>query len=107
MRSIIQHILYTTMSTLTELGPKYSSIDSAKQLQATFDTAHLRIRDVQARFNSRMLETSEDAIGRRGSGSISNTPDVLAAEVSDYMVLLFSPTDSEMLTIICSLSCTD
>lgn len=70
----------------TESEPQYSSIDAAKQLQLTFGAAPLRIRDVQARFNSRTLETGEDALGRRGSGSMSNTPDALAAEVSDYTV---------------------
>lgn len=78
------------MSIPTEAGPKFSSIDSSKQLQSAFDAAHLRIRDVQARFNARTLETGEDALGRRGSGSISNTPDNLAAEVSDYMVCILS-----------------
>ncbi|KAH9050273.1 hypothetical protein EDB84DRAFT_1450016 [Lactarius hengduanensis] len=62
-----------------------SSINSAKRLQSTFDSAHLRIRDVQARFNSRSLETSEDASGSRESGSFPKTPDALAAEVADYM----------------------
>ncbi|KAH9965209.1 hypothetical protein BC827DRAFT_1126350 [Russula dissimulans] len=73
------------MSILTGSEPDFSSIDAAKQLQLAFDSAHLRIRDVQARFHSRTLETSDDTIGRPGSGSISNTPDALAAEVSDYM----------------------
>ena len=71
------------MSILTEFGP-----ESAKQLQSAFDAAHLRIRDVQARFNSRTLETGEDAIEHRGSSGMSNTPEALAAEVSDYMVRL-------------------
>jgi hypothetical protein len=74
------------MSVLTEPGPKFSSIDYAKQLQLSFDAAHLRIRDVQARFNSRALDTTDDADARRGTGSISKTPDALAAEVLDYMV---------------------
>jgi hypothetical protein len=78
------------MSIPTEAGPKISSIDSSRQLQSAFDAAHLRIRDVQARFNARTLETGEDASGRRGSGSMSNTPDALAAEVSDYMVCFLS-----------------
>ena len=79
------------MSTSTEAEPKLSSIDAAKQLQLAFDVAHLRIRDVQARFNSRTLEPGEDAVGRRGSGSLSNSPDALAAEVSDYMVCFHPP----------------
>ncbi|KAH9067848.1 hypothetical protein EDB87DRAFT_1775863 [Lactarius vividus] len=62
-----------------------SSINSAKQLQSTFDSAYLRIRDVQARFNSRSLETSEDVSGSHESGSFPKTPDALAAEVADYM----------------------
>ncbi|KAI9465886.1 hypothetical protein BJY52DRAFT_1202122 [Lactarius psammicola] len=64
-----------------------SSINSAKRLQSTFDSAHLRIRDVQARFNSRSLslETNEGASGSRESGSFPKTPDALAAEVADYM----------------------
>ncbi|KAI0300602.1 hypothetical protein B0F90DRAFT_1629620 [Multifurca ochricompacta] len=76
------------MSVPTKTGPIFSGIDSAKQLQVVFDTAHLRIRDIQVRFNSRTPETSEiaeDALGRRGSSSTSQTPDALAAEVSDYM----------------------
>jgi hypothetical protein len=80
------HILPSNMSTSIEAGSTLSSIDAAKQLQSAFDVAHLRIRDVQARFNSRTLEPGEDAIGHRGSGNLSNTPDALAAEVSDYMV---------------------
>ena len=79
------------MTTPTKAELKLSSIDSAKQLQLAFDAAHPRIRDVQARFNSRTLETGEDAIGRRGSGSISNTPDSLTAEVSDYTVRFLRP----------------
>jgi len=79
------------MSTSTEAEPELSSIDAAKQLQSAFDVSHLRIRDVQARFNSRTLEPGEDAIGRRGSGNLSNTPDALAAEVSDYMVRFLHP----------------
>src|SRR5712671_5398015 len=94
------------MSILTGSEPNFSSIDAAKQLQLTFDSAHLRIRDVQARFHSRTPETSDDATGRRGSGSISNTPDSLAAEVLDYMVCLDFPIMSFVLTIMCSLLCT-
>ena len=97
------------MSILTEpkFDPNFSSTESAKQLQSAFDAAHLRIRDVQARFNSRTPETSEDAIGRRGSGGISSTPEALAAEVSDYMVCLPPPNRLyQTYTIICSLSCT-
>jgi hypothetical protein len=60
-----------------------SSEDGAKQLQLAFDSAHLSIRDVQARFNSRVLDTGDDADRR---GSMSKTPDALAAEVLDYMV---------------------
>ncbi|KAH9975365.1 hypothetical protein BGW80DRAFT_1485550 [Lactifluus volemus] len=59
-----------------------SSEDGAKQLQLAFDSAHLSIRDVQARFNSRVLDTGDDADRR---GSMSKTPDALAAEVLDYM----------------------
>ncbi|KAI9441411.1 hypothetical protein H4582DRAFT_1932436 [Lactarius indigo] len=62
-----------------------SSINSAKRLQSTFDSAHLRIRDVQARFNSRSLDPSEDTSGSRESGGFPKTPDALAAEVADYM----------------------
>jgi hypothetical protein len=96
------------MSVLTEpkFDPDFSSTESAKQLQSTFDAAHLRIRDVQTRFNSRTPETGEDAIGRRGSGGISSTPEALAAEVSDYMVRLPRLTGFIRLTVICSLSCT-
>jgi hypothetical protein len=91
MECRLTHILPSTMSTLTEAEPKLSSIDAAKQLQLAFDVAHLRIRDVQARFNSRTLEPGEDAVGRRGSGSLSNSPDALAAEVTDYMVCFLHP----------------
>ena len=68
---------------------KLPSINSAKRLQSTFDSAHLRIRDVQARFNSRTLEASEDESGPRESGSFPKTPNALAAEVADYMVCFF------------------
>ena len=89
------------MSILTEssLDPNFSSTESAKQLQSAFDAAHLRIRDVQARFNSRTPETGEDAMGRRGSGGISNTPEALAAEVSDYMVRLPHPPALSLLPL--------
>jgi hypothetical protein len=96
------------MSFSTEVEPKFSSVDSSKQLQAAFDAAHLRIRDVQARFNARSLETSEDGLGRRGSGSISNSPDALAAEVSDYMVCFLSFICAPLFFLISrSPSCTD
>ncbi len=72
-----------------EDGPELSSIDAAKRLQSTFDSTHLRIRDVQARFNTRTLESSEDASKHRESGSFPKTPDTLAAEVADYMVCFF------------------
>ncbi|KAF8268931.1 hypothetical protein EI94DRAFT_1682396 [Lactarius quietus] len=62
-----------------------SSINAANRLQSTFDSAHLRIRDVQARFNTRTLEASQDASGPRESGSFPKTPDALAAEVADNM----------------------
>jgi hypothetical protein len=95
------------MSIFTEPQLKFSSTEPAKQLQSTFDAAHLRIRDVQARFNSRTLETGEDAMERRGSSSMSSTPEALAAEVSDYMVRLpHVPIDTIILTVIYSLSCT-
>lgn len=74
------------MSILTEPESKFPSSGPAKQLQSAFDAAHIRIRDVQARFNSRTLETGEDMMGRRGSSSMSNSPEDLAAEVTDYMV---------------------
>jgi len=76
------------MSILTEPESKFPSSDPAKQLQSTFDAAHIRIRDVQARFNTRTLETGEDVMGHRGSSGMSNTPEALAAEVTDYMVCL-------------------
>jgi hypothetical protein len=79
------------MSILTEPESKFPSTGPAKQLQSAFDAAHIRIRDVQARFYSRTLETSEDVMGHRGSGSMSNTPEALAAEVTDYMVCLPHP----------------
>lgn len=78
--------LEAIMSVLTEPEPRFSSTESAKQLQSAFDVAPLRIRDVQARFNSRTLETGEDAMGLRGPSGISTTPEDLAAEVSNYMV---------------------
>jgi len=85
------------MSIFTEPEPKFPSTDSAKQLQLAFDAAHLRIRDVQTRFNSRTQETSEDVMEYRGSSSMSNTPEALAAEVTDYMVcLLHLPTLSHL-----------
>ncbi len=85
------------MSIFTEPEPKFPSTDSAKQLQLAFDAAHLRIRDVQTRFNSRTQETSEDVMEYRGSSRMSNTPEALAAEVTDYMVcLLHLPTLSHL-----------
>jgi hypothetical protein len=95
------------MSIFTESQLKFSSTDPAKQLQSAFDAAHLRIRDVQARFNSRTLETGEDATEHRGSSGMSNTPEALVAEVSDYMVRHPPLIDSIISTIIYSLSCTD
>lgn len=68
-----------------EDGSKLSSVNSAERLTLTFDSAHLRIRDVQARFNSRTLEASEDASRSRESGGFPKTPDALVAEVADYM----------------------
>ena len=44
------------MSILTESESKFPSTGPAKQLQSAFDAAHIRIRDVQARFNSRTLK---------------------------------------------------
>ena len=79
------------MSILTESESKFPSTGPAKQLQSAFDAAHIRIRDVQSRFNSRTLEASDDVMGRRGSSSMSNTPEDLAAEVTDYMVCLPQP----------------
>ncbi|KAF8504430.1 hypothetical protein F5888DRAFT_1655714 [Russula emetica] len=73
------------MSILTEPESKFPSTGPAKQLQLAFDAAHIRIRDVQARFNSRTLETGEDVMGHRGSSGMSSTPEALAAEVTDYM----------------------
>ncbi|KAI0254620.1 hypothetical protein BJV78DRAFT_1185694 [Lactifluus subvellereus] len=73
------------MAILTGPEPKLSSIDGGKQIQITFDAAPLCIRNCQTRFNSRPLDTDEDAAGRRGSGSTWKTPDGLAAEVSDYV----------------------
>lgn len=72
-----------------EDGSKLSSINAANQLQSTFDSAHLRIRDVQTRFNSRTLESGKDSLGPRESGSFPKTPDALAAEVADNMVRFF------------------
>lgn len=87
------------MSILTEPEFKFASADPAKQLQLAFDAAHIRIRDVQARFNSRTLETGEDVMGRRGSGGMSNTPEALATEVTDYMVCLPHPLTLSHLTL--------
>lgn len=87
------------MSILTEPESKFPSTGPAKQLQSAFDAAHIRIRDVQARFYSRTLETSEDVMGHRGSGSMSNTPEALAAEVTDYMVCLLHPPTLSHLTL--------
>ncbi len=95
------------MSILTEPEPKFPSTDPAKQLQLAFDAAHLRIRDVQARFNSRTPETGEDVMGRRRSDGMSNTPEALVAEVTDYMVGPPHLPTLITLTILCSLSCTD
>ncbi len=88
------------MSIVTEPESKFPSTAPAKQLQSAFDAAHIRIRDVQARFNSRTLETGEDVMGHRGSsrGMSSSTPDALAAEVTDYMVgLPHSPALSHLI----------
>jgi hypothetical protein len=75
------------MSIVTEPESKFPTTGPAKQLQSAFDASHIRIRDVQARFNSQTLETGEDVMGRRGSsGMSSSTPEALAAEVTDYMV---------------------
>jgi hypothetical protein len=88
------------MSILTEPESKFPSTGPAKQLQLAFDAAHIRIRDVQARFNSRTLETSEDVMGHRGSsGMSSSTPEALAAEVTDYMVGLPHPLTLSHLTL--------
>jgi hypothetical protein len=88
-----------TMSVLTEPESKFPSTGPAKQLQSAFDAAHIRIRDVQTRFNSRTLETGEDTMGRRGSSGMSNTPEDLAAEVTDYMVCLPHPPTLSHLTL--------
>jgi hypothetical protein len=87
------------MTVLTEVESKFPSTGPAKQLQSTFDAAHIRIRDVQARFNSRTLESGEDVMGHRGSSSMSNTPEALAAEVTDYMVCLPRPPTLSHLTL--------
>ena len=88
------------MSILTEPESKFPSTGPAKQLQLAFDAAHIRIRDVQARFNSRTLETGEDMMGHRGSsGMSSSTPEDLAAEVTDYMVGLPHPPTLSHLTL--------
>ncbi|KAI0266562.1 hypothetical protein BC834DRAFT_875183 [Gloeopeniophorella convolvens] len=70
---------------VTEFGLGPSNLETAKQLQATFDTAQLRIRDAQARFNSRRGDTNEDASGSRVSIGSARSPNALAAEVTDYM----------------------
>ena len=96
------------MSILTQPESNFPSTGPAKQLQLAFDAAHIRIRDVQTRFNSRALETGEDVMGHRGSsGMSSSTPEALAAEVADYMVGPSHPSTPSHLRIICRHSCTD
>jgi hypothetical protein len=78
------------------MSVQLSSEDGAKQLQLAFDSARLSIRDVQARFNSRVLDTGDDADRR---GSMSKTPDALAAEVLDYMVCSLHPLTFQCFTL--------
>ena len=93
------------MTILTESEPKLSRIDGGKQVQTSFDAAHLCIRNCQTRFNSRPLDTGEDAAGCRGSGSVWKTPDGLATEVSDYVVRFLYVLTLQCFTILRSLSC--
>jgi hypothetical protein len=95
----LQNLKISIMSVLTESESKFPSTGPAKQLQLAFDAAHIRIRDVQARFNSRTLETGEDVMGHRGSSGMANTPEDLAAEVTDYMVCLPHPPTLSHLTL--------
>jgi hypothetical protein len=87
------------MSILTEPEFDFPSTGPAKQLQSAFDAAHIRIRDVQARFNARTMDTGEDVMGHRGSSGMSSTPEDLAAEVKDYMVCLPHPPSLSHLTL--------